>query len=884
MVRSSYILRFFECQQNIKNVIRMLFLVGLIMPGISEAVEKEIDDQSKIKINIVNFIYIIDAGYERQINASQEIERAVLFPAIERTFRDFGVSNYSLQYEKVSNGNIDYSSTHPVFSGADENPDRLVIWGMVKPVNWPEKYDLTLLLYMDSQPVYRASLSVRQDMITSWNQQKCQLPLQSLGLISGILALKIDGQKDRANSELTPAQVESYIKSVNYTLPADVYDFLMNWKPGKGTDNFSQEGILTLMLERGGTYRFTLDQSYNLQLERFLTTNKTMNWFLDQSSLLMPEIKINGTVSEEVPAGEVFRAPAAVRHMPRSVNIGIVPFENKSGEGDADWIGFGFEFLLANKFSIIPAYKVVEKEAVIKFVQSDSATVHVNGLEWSLDYSIGGEYNLEGDLIEVDISIAQAFGGVRISSEHYRIDYEEFFDVVDDAAEKFIRLTDIALTESETERFERRITNSMKAFEYFCMGYIEDSRSDTDMEAVIRNFKAAINEDPSFWGAYYNLGTAYYNLEMYEEALSQFDFIIENYSSFELAYLGRGLTRLKNRAYSQAYEDFIVYRDSRPLDYRGWYYAGRCALRMKQYSKALGYLARVIDLQPMYSRGYYELGNVYYTTNRFRRAIFNYNQALKLEADLVQAQKRLGESYYRMHNFNGALDQFNNILAVFPNDPEVNFMMGITVYKQAALDEYIDDFLEMYGLLDKEEIEANKLKHSGEKQRIYEEMISRFYRAQMTRKNFYEATFNLALTYQEMSQPDSALYYYNKTLQINPGLAKARIVLAKFYENQEKYDQALEQYKQAVRINPGYFLDYPKLGREYDEIDVLDLVTKELEQEVRVDPNNISSSLSLANILYARGFRGKAAGLYRKVLVLQPEQKTAKAMLAKMED
>jgi len=819
---------------------------------------------------------------DETINISQEIERAVIFPAIEKVFQDFGVSNYSLQFEQVYSGKIDYSNTQSVIAGADESPGRLVIWGMVKPLKWPEKYDLTLILYMDSQPVYRASLNVRQGMIISWNQQNCQLPLQSLGQICGILALKIDGQKNVPKSEPDPAQMESYIESLKYKLPADVQIFLVKWKADKRVEELLQKGMLTLMLERGGTYQLQIDQSYNRQLESFLTANKTLNWFLDQSSLLMPEIEFKGTVSKEVAVGEVFSKPGSVRQTPLIVNVGIIPFDNRSEVGDADWLGFGLEYLLINKFSNIPLYKLAKRDAVTKFVRVDSVADHLDSLGWSRDFSIGGEYNLDDDLIELDISIAQAFGGVRIASEHYRIDYEKFFDVVDDVADKFIRLTDVSLTESETNRLEKRVTNSMRALEYFCLGYIEKSRSTKDMDLVIDNFKEAIDEDPTFWAAYYNLGTAYYYLGMYQEALSQFDFIIENFPSFELAYLGRGLTFLMNGDYHKALTDFLIYRDYRPLDYRGWYYAGRCAHQMKQYSKALGYLTRVVVLQPMYSRGYYELGNVYYTTRRFQLAILNYNLALDLEADLVEARRRLGESYYRKHDFKRAFSEFKKILIVSPNDAEANFMMGITVYQQAALNEYIDEFLELYGLSTKEEMAANKLKNDLKKQLIYEEIISCFHSAQIARKNFYEATFNLALTYQEVEQPDSALYYYEKTLQINPRLAKAHIVLAKFHEKQGKYNKALEEYKLAVRIDPRYFVNYPRLGLEYDEIDLVALVKKELEREVQLDPNNIPSILSLANILYAQGFRGKAAGLYRKVLALQPEEKTAKEMLAQM--
>jgi tetratricopeptide (TPR) repeat protein len=619
-------------------------------------------------------------------------------------------------------------------------------------------------------------------------------------------------------------------------------------------------------------------------LESFLTTNKKMNWLLDQSSLLMPEIKIGATVSEESTPGEDFAEQVAVRHSPRSIDVGIIPFANKSGETDTDWLGFGLEYLLASKFSNITPYKLVDKEAVIKFVEGDSATVHVNGLDWSIDYSIGGEYDTNGEQFEIDVKIAQAFSGVRIASEHYKFEYAKFFDVVDDAAEKFIRLTDVLLTENETQRFEERITNSMPAFEYFCLGYIENSQSDRDMNVVINNFKAAIDEDSTFWGAYYNLGTAYYNLEMYQEALAQFDFIIKKIPSFELAYLGRGLTRLKNGDYANAYDDFIFYKDNRPYDYRGWYYAGRCALQLNWYAKALEYLVEVIELKPLYSRGYFELGNTYYATNRFEQAILNYNQALELEPELVEARKRLGESYYYRHSFTLASAELKKVLAATPDDAEVNFMMGITVYKLAALNQYIDEFLELYGISTQEEIAAKKQVNDNEKQQIYDEIISYFYKAQSLRKNFFEATFNLALTYQELEKPDSALHYYNKTLSINPELVKVRLILARFHEKQGKYDLALEAYKKAVRIDPAYFMDYPILGPEYNKIDVLTMVRNELEQDIQIDPDNISIHLSLAKLLYVQGFNNEAAAHYRRVLILQPDEKTAKDMLAQMEE
>jgi tetratricopeptide (TPR) repeat protein len=222
------------------------------------------------------------------------------------------------------------------------------------------------------------------------------------------------------------------------------------------------------------------------------------------------------------------------------------------------------------------------------------------------------------------------------------------------------------------------------------------------------------------------------------------------------------------------------------------------------------------------------------------------------------------------------------VLAVKTDDPEANFMLGITLYKQALLDEYIDSFLEMYGLESRNKESKNMANNEHERLGVYKNMIDRFSQAQRGRDNFFEATFNLALTYQELGKMDSALYFYKKTLRINPQLVKARIVLAKFYENQGEKLKALEQYKEVVRIDPAYFLRYPTLGPFYEDINIIDVVVKEVESELQGDPHNIKSNLTLANIYYAQGFQGKAAVLYRKVLSLYPAQKTAKKMLARL--
>ena len=863
----------------------MLIFICLIFLLSSTGFAFQMEKTSRVQVGIINFLYLHDKGYVSQSNSNHEIETSILFPGIENEIRQYGMSNFSIKFEKVINGNLKYSESSEQISESYKNNGNgydLNVWGLVKPINWSSHYDLDLIIFIDSHLILRSIIKIRNNRIVQWDGKKCNLSQDALSVLPGVFAYVLAHQNGQKSADQVYTQISERLKILPKAISKDTMKMIRNWSPQESVASNENVGTVQFVYESGLDYKLTIDQSMYDLLQRFLATNKSFNWYLDQGGLLMPEISIVlGSPDQEISTSD-FEMSYAEPRTPAQLQVGIVPFENNSGSSDHDWVGFGLEYLLSNKFSHIPYYKLADRIAVQKFINSDSASVYVNGEEWTLDYSIGGSYAADNRSMEVDLAYIKSFTGTQLASEHYLTDYDDFFDIVDNAAKKFLRITGIVLSETEEKLFNRKVTSSMKAFENFCMGYIENASSDRDEETVLNYFLAAIKEDPEFWGAYYNLGTTFYNREAYTSALTQFNFIIDHFPSFELAYLGRGLTYFQQKNFQKAKADFEIYSRHKPNDFRAYYYLGRVSNQLKKYADAKKYLNKAIELNPNYGKNYFEMGNIYYAMNRFRPALSQYQMALKLEPTHLETHKRLGESYYRMHNFSGAINEFKVVLAVNPDDAEANFMMGVTVYKQALLDEYIDAFLEMYGLLNTEEIKSNKVKHEKEQIRVYREMTKRFFLAQNLRNNFYEATFNLALTYQERGIADSALIYYNKTLQLKPNLIKARVVLAKFYENQHETDKALKEYKEVVRSDPGYFIGYSNLGPLYDDMDIVAVVIKELETEVRSDPHNIDSSLSLASIYHVQGFNGKAATLYRRVLSLYPEHKKAKTMLARI--
>ena len=574
--------------------------------------------------------------------------------------------------------------------------------------------------------------------------------------------------------------------------------------------------------------------------------------------------------------------------------IGLFPFENLSNDKKYDWISFGFEYLLSNKLSNIAAYYVPEKNIIQKALADagygkrkiDGEMVYHVGKSAGISIGISGTYNTNGSNLKVNVSFVNAFNGATIFSKEYNNNFNEIFFIANDIIKNIIDLTTVSLSSSEQNIVNRQLTTSVKAFEFFSNGYIENEKPAAQREIVIGLFRNAIREDPNFWEAAYNLGIAYFNDQDYNKALEQFDRIIAALPDFEKPYYGRALILYRRNDYENAKKDFQQVIKYNPNDYNPYFYLGKISINLKQYADAQKYLLKAAEINPDDSKIYLELGNIYFTQYKYRNAIPHFKKAVELDPLDKEGLQKLGECYYRTQVYYSASSQFQKILESDPFDPAANFMLGITIYKQAVLSDLIEAFLELFDVNIAEERNQNKkLVGTGkERQEVYRDMVSAFSRARKGQKNFVEATFNLALTYHDMGVLDSARTYYLETIKIDPNLVKAHVKLAKVYDELGEKDEALAEYKEIMSIDPSYFIAHPTLGPEHNYINIVDVTLNELDESLKDNPDDLVSNQTMAKIYFAQGFFGKAANIYRKILKIRPNDSEAKEMLAKLEN
>jgi tetratricopeptide (TPR) repeat protein len=855
---------------------------------------QEEQDSGNFKVCFLDFLYVVDGGYEPYYSFEKNVERHTLLQNMEK---EFSLQNgYEIKTEALTvlRGSMDYlengvkeETGHDVYTEYD-----LAIWGVVQPVSWPTDYDMILYIFPNSikypARVHDFSLRIREGRITKWGKYSCDLPEKTMSAIPQIVSLKYI--RSEVPEELNKTLEELFTKNLK-KIPFDIRKSLINEALTKQTAGRSIIGYMQLELDRDRHIILDLNARIYKQVQQYLYIDQPLRWPLQQSSMIMPDIAIelnneNANLSTERLVNSGFN------YTTDKYLVGLLPFENESDISDNDWIGYGFEYLLEYKLSGISDFRLLDKDFVINSLRQlettsvDTSRIRFESGERTLGFNLGisGKYTIDEGRVTTDIYIINTLDGDTVSFFRYREDMDELIKIMDRFVRDFLVMTEIYSSTTERRHIANRFTSSVDAFESFCRGRLEAQKAEKDYDKIITYFTDAITKDSQFWEAYYNLGVAFYNAGNNEQALKTFTALIDLFPYFEKPFIERGRVYERLGEIKPATNDFQTAIRIAPSNYRGYYYLGKLYVLQKRYTDAVKMLQQAAILKPGSAEILYQLGNAYYAQHQHKRALPFFEKAMKDMPDNLVGQQKLGECFYHVHNFKAARATFEKVLGYLPDNAEANFMYGITIYKQAILDDFITAFLEMFQLDLRSQANTRKepVDPAGDRAKILREMIKRFKKAYLAKNDFYEATFNLAMTYSEIGRMDSAITYYKKTIEINPESAKAHLMLAKTYEKRFQRQRALEKYKDVLKLEPTYFINDPTLGREYHNVNLVQLVVSELESEVKENPENIDANLSLARIYYAQGFYGKAANLSRRVLAINPDNANAKKILAQV--
>lgn len=198
-------------------------------------------------------------------------------------------------------------------------------------------------------------------------------------------------------------------------------------------------------------------------------------------------------------------------------------------------------------------------------------------------------------------------------------------------------------------------------------------------EESIRLHNAIINEYPYNELAWFNLGTAYQGLKLYEKSIDAYQYAVAIDDKFDYAYRNMGDAYIRLRKYNEAIEVLQRHLEiAKPEDviYEA---IGHCYEKLKKYTQARYYYRKASHLSPEDDKLYYRIGLCYMLDRNWEKAITSLLSAIKINRNNADYCLALGESLLQLNDNKEALIYFLNAIRVRPHSMHawLSFIKGL---------------------------------------------------------------------------------------------------------------------------------------------------------------------------------------------------------------
>lgn len=360
--------------------------------------------------------------------------------------------------------------------------------------------------------------------------------------------------------------------------------------------------------------------------------------------------------------------------LPDRPSIAVLPFNNMSGDPQQDYLSDGITEDLITDISKISSLFVIARNSVFTY-KGKAVKVEQVGQELGVRYVLEGSVQKAGDRLRITAQLIDALTGYHIWAERYDRDIKDLFSLQDEVNEKIITTLRVKVEKAEIERVLRKPTESLKAYDYVLRGkaYVHGVYGITKEENARAQemFRAAIELDPDFAGAYAGLGWAHFQawVNQWNADLQSLDRII-------------GLA-----------QKAITLNPSLSSAFR---LLGECHLWKRQYEQAIAEIERAIALDPNDADNYAELSSALVWVGRSGEAIGWMEKAMRLNPHYPALYLLgLGLAQYLTEKREEAIATFRTALIHSPHFLGAHILLAVIFGESGRMDEARAEVLEV---------------------------------------------------------------------------------------------------------------------------------------------------------------------------------------------
>ena len=202
-------------------------------------------------------------------------------------------------------------------------------------------------------------------------------------------------------------------------------------------------------------------------------------------------------------------------------SIAILPFENRSGDPELEYVSDGITQGVISRLSQLSSLdKVISSSSVRQYKgkEVDAGTV---AQEVDVRAVVIGNIASQGETLRVYVELIDARNNSAIWGETYTRPRSSAYEMEETLSKEIADALGIQLTSEEGERLTRRYTDNSEAHEAYLKGQAEYAKLTREsVENAIQHFEEAIERDPNYAPAYAALGRSYFSAAIGVRAIS----------------------------------------------------------------------------------------------------------------------------------------------------------------------------------------------------------------------------------------------------------------------------------------------------------------------------------------------------------------------------
>ena len=374
-------------------------------------------------------------------------------------------------------------------------------------------------------------------------------------------------------------------------------------------------------------------------------------------------------------------------------SIAVLPFENRSGSSDSDYLSDGLADSLIYRLSQVPNLKVSPTSSVMRY-KGQAVDVSSIAKALQVDAVMSGRLTQRGDDLSISIQLIDSRNGKLIWAEQYERKMSDLLATQREIAGAIVQQLRLKLAGENPTSVTKQYTENNEAYQLYLKGqYQLNKRTEESLTKGIEYFRQATEEDPSYALAYAGLADAYNHLGVWarlppnqsfpsakaaaEKALQLDDTLAEAhaaiaFSKFQYDWDFAGAEREYQQAiklnpryvparewhayhlyladptrFDAAMEESRIALELDPLSLPVRFQVSSLLYFNRKYDDSIAQLATIHDLDPNFTLGYGLLGVIYTHKKMPDKAVDAWLKASSLEGQTAQSVQVLRDAYKR---------------------------------------------------------------------------------------------------------------------------------------------------------------------------------------------------------------------------------------------